>query len=135
MISIETLMETIRDDLNGYYYGVVNGYEIMYTHKEKWRLRPIKKNQLWRIFSHENAIETLNRHQIDLEKFQRDLYRVCMTKATYYISRLNTYEKLFGKEAIDKAVADFEDFGKRLGKLIGKEVKKKTFKLHKGEKS
>jgi len=135
MLEIEKAMIFIQGGIEKYHYSHNNGYEIMYGRNLlKWRMRPINKG-LWEIFDTEDVIYKFNTYHLNLAAFQAELNHNLLTKATYLRMELKKLENALGKENIDKAEADWANFGKGLVKLINTEMVKKNIKVIEGGKN
>lgn len=116
-MEIENLMEIIQDCINGYFYSHNNGYEIMYGKGHSWRLRVVNKGE-WQVFDIKNCIDVFNKNQIDLYKFQQELYNTVLDKGVYFKRSLKKIEDLVGKDALKERIDSWEAFGEALKKAI-----------------
>lgn len=140
LINIEKLAKFIEEEISGYLYS-----EFESLHKVKYTLH-FKKPDIWELKEKNSdkpaeklkatqLIEKFNEHLILLADLHGALYHAAMNFTLYHTFRANEGIKLFGAEQVTEARKQQLQFGAELVKMIEKEVRKKSFKVIKGDKN
>lgn len=134
MTTIEELMDFISSQIYPYFYGVDNGYEVMYNKEDsQWRVRPrleyssrdlgngnLKDEHDWRYFKVEEAVAVFEELNIDVHRLYVLMVGAVESKGVYYKMQLDRIAEMLGTDAVDKAEAAWKELTNGIHKHIRK---------------